>query len=191
MAGNGSRVVRGWRGRLDDLAAEIRDRLWSAPATTVYLDGVDSASSDNLLGHTRWFKRVFGQERAIAVAELRELRNLRRRIRRAEFTEEQREKEREWQRNWRATRSDEWRANQATQKRKRMAAKPELYREIDKRTKAKHRDAINERRREARRDNIEACLAYERAKRAARRERTRELARAAYARNKAKKERPI
>lgn len=176
MADYESRKIRGWRGRLDDEAAEIRRRFWTAPAQIVYYEGQEAPSQDQLSGHSRWFNRVFGQERAEASAELRRLKRIKQQIRRAELTDEQREekraKDREWFRQWRAkkSQSSEWRAEQAKKKRQRRAAKPELYRAIGRRSEEKNRVAKNERRRLAYKENPEKYRARTRAYRAAHRE---------------------
>jgi hypothetical protein len=182
-----SRKVRGWRGQLDDAVAKTRDRFWTAPASTVYYEGLECPGSDKLLGIPRWFNRVFGPERAIASAELKQLQKIKRRIKRSEFTNEQREAERAWFRQWRAKQTDEWRSNQTLQKRLRRAAKPDLYRAIDKRSKERTNDARNERRRMQRRENLEEFLNRERAYNAANRERSLANARARYAKHKARR----
>ncbi|MDP3797413.1 MAG: hypothetical protein Q8R06_09720 [Polaromonas sp.] len=89
MADYESRMIRGWRGRLDDEAANARQRVSAAPAQVVYIPGRESVSSDQLGGSTRWFNRVFGAERVAASLELSVLSQLKRRIRKSELTEEQ------------------------------------------------------------------------------------------------------
>lgn len=140
-----TRTIRGWRTRMEDTGTEILRRIWEAPALIVYESMLPSCGSDKLLGHTPWFHRVFGPERAIAVAELKHLRQAQRKIRRAERAEDEWEREREWFREWRAKQSNEWRVNHALQKRLRRAAKPELYRAIDRRSRVKTKDIRNER----------------------------------------------
>lgn len=89
MADYESRMIRGWRGRLDDEVANARQRVSAAPAQVVYLPGRESVSSDQLPGSMRWFNRVFGAERVEVSLELSVLNRLKRRIRTSELTEDQ------------------------------------------------------------------------------------------------------
>ncbi|MEQ1717517.1 MAG: hypothetical protein ABL907_16330 [Hyphomicrobium sp.] len=186
-----SRMIRGWRGRLEDMAVEIRSRIWDAPAQTVYIPGQAAPRHDTPYGYGRWFNREYGPERTAASADLKRIHHIKQKIGRDEQTEEQRERrrnqerewyqlqrsretaesrqkrletqrakrakrtldeierEREWFRQWRArkSKSEEWRREQAEKKRLRRAAKPDLYDAIDRRSRERNRDAINERRR--------------------------------------------
>ncbi len=169
VADYGYQKIRGWRSRLDDAMADLRKRVWEAPAAIVYCDGRDAPRSDSLVGVPRWFNRVFGQERIAASADLREARGLRRRIRASEATEDHLIRMRAWFRQWRAKQSDEWRSEQAMLKRLRRAAKPEMYKAIDKRSKERTRDVSNARRRAAHAVDPEKARSYQRANRAARR----------------------
>lgn len=102
------------------------------------------------------------------------------RARREKRTPEQIEHDRAWFRQWRAKKSQsaEWRLIQAEKKRLRRAANPDLYDEIDRRSREKNRDAIHERRRRAYRENPEKELARCRAYRAAKAEQARAQAQA-------------
>ena len=193
MAEYQSKKITGWRSRMDDAITEIRSRFWNAPSHTVYIDGIEAPRADDLIGHVRWFNRVFGPERAIASAELKQLQRVKQKIlyaekmaaqtseqrekkrikdheryllrranqsmedrrviyakaraRRAAQTEADREHERAMSRQWRAKQGSEWRAAEVIKKKLRRLAKPELYKAIEKRTKARTRDASNARRR--------------------------------------------
>ncbi len=167
MANHESRVIKGWRARLEEEAADLRKHVWQAPARTVYHEGQESCGYDNLLGHAPWFHREFGIERALAGAALKKFRAARAKIARSEWPEEKRQaiKERRARisdetrekynattRAWRARQPPEWRATQALKKRQRRAAKPDLYREIDRRSKVRQQA-----RRDARRLEVEAA----------------------------------
>ncbi|CAN7392972.1 hypothetical protein LJR038_004325 [Acidovorax sp. LjRoot38] len=163
-----TRHIKGWRSQMEETATGLRKRVQQAPAMTVYHEGQISRSYDDLVGHTPWFHREFGSERAIACAELKQFRSARMRIARSEWSDEKRQVE-------------------AQKKRLRRAAKPDLYREIDRRSYAKQRDKKNARRREAYAQAPELHRAQCNARRAANREHSRAVARAAYARKKAGK----
>ena len=189
MEGYESRFVRGWRGVLEETLAEVRSRLWKAPAVVVYSPELEAHRSDQVAGKPRWFNRVFGPERQAASDELKQLRKIKQqrlhaedtpeqraekqirdheryllrrakqspedrlaqyakvRARRATHTETEREHERAMCRQLRARQGSDWRANEAEKKRLRRLAKPEVYRAIDRRSKARTRDASNARKR--------------------------------------------
>lgn len=67
--------------------------------------------------------------------------------RRATHTEAEREHERATSRQLRARQGSDWRAKEAKKKRLRILAKPELYKEIGRRSKERTRDASNARKR--------------------------------------------
>lgn len=139
--------IKGWRSRIEEEAVELRQSVSSAPSRTVYHAGQDSPGSNNLLGHSPWFHREFGVERAIASAALKKHRAVRIRIARSEWSDEQREAANAYSRAWRAKQSAEWRKIEASKKRTRRAAKPELYRAIDRRHEERRRDRRNAKRR--------------------------------------------
>lgn len=116
MADHESKKVRGWRGLLEDATTSIRERFWAAPATVVYIAGIESCSSDQLPGSTKWFNRVFGPERVAASAELLKTQQLRQRIRKSELTEDQIEEMRaKWREEYhrrKAKQTDEERRSQ-------------------------------------------------------------------------------
>lgn len=189
MAEYETRQIKGWRGRLEDTAKEIRTRFWNAPSITTYFVGIEAPSNGRLSNSVRWFKRVFGPERAAASEELRQLRREKRRMRQAERTEGDLEKLREWHRQWRARQTAEWRQDQVVKKQLRCAAKPELYRAIELRTREKMRDIRNERRRLQRNANLAEFRVREQAKREANRQRINECARARCALKKSQQSR--
>jgi hypothetical protein len=94
MAEYESRIIRGWRGALEDLTESVRERFWNAPAFTTYLPGIDAPRSDDVIGKPRWFRRVFGAERQAASDELLQLRKFRYFVQQAERTHEEREAKR-------------------------------------------------------------------------------------------------
>lgn len=141
-----SRMIKGWRTELQEKAAELRMSIFRAYSITVYTD-LTIHYGVPWYERPRWFRRVFFQERAEAMAEMHALQLLRRRTITAERTEEQKERDREDRRRWRASKPPGWLAAEGAKRRIRVEAKPEVYRAIDRRTKAKHRDATNARRR--------------------------------------------
>lgn len=166
MAEYESRKIRGWRGLLDDAIAEVRLRFWNAPAKVLYSRELGCPGSENLAGNPRWFNRVFGPEREDSAAELSQLQKEKRhrqykelthadkqeiraktKARRSAHTEAEREHERAMCRQRRANQGIEWKANEAGKKRQRRLAKPDLYREIDRRSKVRTKDASNARKR--------------------------------------------
>ena len=187
MATDETRQIKGWRSRMEDEAAELRRRVWQAPSETVRHEGLRVPLGGDLVGHTRWFHREFGEERAFASAELKRFNANRRRIEQSEWSDEKREavntakrawyaaqsddwytarlaQNRAWKarqspesrakinasiRTWRAKQSDEWREAEAAKKRARRAAKPQLYKAIEKRHEELRRDRRNAQRREA------------------------------------------
>ncbi len=171
MADYESRIVRGWRGRMDDAAEVALRRVWEAPATTLYVDGKAAPMANKLGGHTGWFRRVFGHERAEAVADLRALRKAIRKVTSSGRTDEEREYQRLWFRQWRAKQTAEWRRAEAARKRARVQARPELYKIIERRTRNKNRDTINARKRAAYHANLAESRAKHNAAKFARRER--------------------
>ncbi len=184
MATDESQQIKGWRSRMEDQAAELRRRMWQAPAQVVYLEGKSPPPNGEPGGHERWFHREFGAERALARAALQAFRETQAEIERSEETEDQREARNAHLRNWRKRQTDQWREAQAMQKRARRAANPELYRAIDQRHELRRRDERNAQRRAAYAEAPEAHRAKLNARRAAQRERERErtaLAAAAHA----------
>lgn len=184
MATYDSRVVKGWRSRMEDEVAELRRRMWQAPARVVYTVGLETPRNGDPAGHERWFHREFGEERALAKAALQRFRFAQAEIEQSEITEDQREARRAYFRAWRARQSDDWRRTQTIQKRARRAADPERYKAIDRRHELRRRDERNAQRRAAYATNPETHRAKVNARRAANRERARATARAAYARRK-------
>ena len=81
MAGYQSRKIKGWRSVLDEAITEVRDRFWNAPSHTVHIDGAEAPGADDLIDHVRWFKRIFGPERAMASADVKQLQRVKRKIR--------------------------------------------------------------------------------------------------------------
>lgn len=158
------RQIKGWRTRMEEKAAELRRAVWEAPANTTYLPDKQPRRYDDLEGHQPWHKRVFGPERKAASAALEEHQGKVRLLRYTERTEEQRlavklkyanltldqrQPQNKKLREWRAQQSDAWRRNEAEMKRHRRAARPELYREIDRTSKLRTREASNARKRAA------------------------------------------
>lgn len=143
MATDESQQIKGWRSRMEEQAAELRRRMWQAPAQVVYLEGKSPPPNGEPGGHERWFHREFGAERALARAALQAFRETQAEIERSEETEDQREARNAHLRNWRKGQSDQWREAQAMQKRARRAANPELYRAIDQRHELRRRDERN------------------------------------------------
>jgi hypothetical protein len=193
------RKIRGWRGLLEDAAADIKMRIWMSPARTVYKDGLEAPRCDEAIGKPIWFTRVFGQERVATSYELTRLRNVQRQIKHRERTSEQRERDsmrRHQQyllrrskqseaehaielatcRQRRSLRSDEQRRLAANMARLWRLKNLELSKAISKRAKAKHKDKARERRRVHRLENIEAIRASERGKRHSKVEKRRALA---------------
>ncbi|WP_427999989.1 hypothetical protein [Acidovorax sp.] len=176
-----TRQIKGWRTRMDETAAELRERVWRAPAQVIYHEGQAPPSNGDSAGHDRWFHREFGEERALARAELTRFRSIQARVTRSEMTDEQREARNSRQRAktnaaaraWRARQPDEWRLAQALKKRARRAANPDLYRGIDSRHNELHREVRNARRRAAYARSPEAARAKSNARKAAKRERDR------------------
>jgi hypothetical protein len=171
-----SHQIKGWRTRMEETAGELRRNVWLAPSTTTYLPGKEPAPYDDWVGHESWHRRVYGPERQAAVAALaahqKEVKRLRNdevtpeqrdakrrkltpeqlranRARYAAETPEQRERRNRKLREWRARQSPEWRQRQAEMKARRRAARLDLYREIDRASQIRCRDAINARKRAA------------------------------------------
>lgn len=151
----------------------LRKRVWGVAAMTVYHQGMDAPWGGNPAGCVRWFHREFGEERAIASAQLKAHQAERSRIARRERSPEQREAANAQVRASRAAKPDEWRRAEAEKKRQRRAAKPELYREIDRRCAARHRLERNARKRAAYARDPETARAKNNAWKAAKRERDR------------------
>lgn len=173
MASYETRQIKGWRSRMEDEAAELRKRVWQAPAKTVYHEGQSAPLGGDPAGCIRWYHLEFGAERVMASANLRALQSERRRIARREWSQERRDAENAKLRALRAAKPDEWRRAEAEKKRQRRAAKPELYRAIDRRSKERTRKQANARRRAAYALNPEPRRLRQRLQRAAIREQRR------------------
>jgi hypothetical protein len=130
MAEYESQKIRGWRSRLEDAATNARQKVHAAPAWVVYIEGIESCSSDQLPGSTKWFNRVFGPERGLASSELQEIQRIKRQIRKEEMTHEQVEALRaQWRQRYHRRRSrqteDERRTQLEKKRIKRAARTPE------------------------------------------------------------------
>ncbi|MBI3102933.1 MAG: hypothetical protein HYY98_15490 [Burkholderiales bacterium] len=173
MAAYETRQIKGWRSRMEDEAEVLRRRVWEAPATTVYHEGLSAPLGGDPAGCVRWFHREFGEERAIARAHLKAHQAERGRIAYRERSQDQRDAANAQIRASRAAKPDEWRRAEAEKKRQRRAAKPELYRAIDRRYAERHRVERNARKREAYARDPETARIKDRAWKAAKRERDR------------------
>jgi len=129
MATYDTRQIKGWRSRMEDEAAGLRGRVWQAPARTVYHNRQSAPLGGDPAGCVRWFHREFGEERAIASAELKKFRSAQARIGRSEWTVEQREAVNAAGRARYAAQSDEWRAARLEKHRAWRACQPPETRE--------------------------------------------------------------
>lgn len=127
MATYDSRVVKGWRSRMADEAAELRRRIWQAPAQVVHVGGMGPPKIDDLFGHERWFHREFGEERAYARAELKRFKSAQARVARSEWNPEKREAYNAANRARYATQSAEWYEARIAQNRAWRAAQSPEY----------------------------------------------------------------
>lgn len=127
MATYDSHVVKGWRSRMADEAAELRKRIWQAPAQAIYCEDRTTPSKRNPKGHLSCFLREFGGERKLAQTELKRLREIQSQIARSEVTDDQREAENAIRRKRRAAQSEEWHAQQRAVHRARYAAQPDEW----------------------------------------------------------------
>src|SRR5690606_21353966 len=138
MATYESRFVKGWRTRLEEASERLESEMWGAPSRLRYIDGACSADGNALLGHSPWFQRVYGPEREAAKTRFAEHRAEKKRIHKAEETED-REQRRERQRQWRANLSPERIQKYKTTALARIARQePEWHdQELEKRRKRK------------------------------------------------------
>lgn len=205
MATFESRIVNGWRTQLEEVSERLEREMWGAPSRLLYIDGTSSADGNALLGHKPWFQRVYGPEREAAKTRCAEHRAEKKRIHKAEETEDQREQRRERQRQWRAKLSPEqiqkykmaalariarqepeWHDRELEKRRQRKDAKRDQYNATDRLSAQRRGGARNAKKREVYAMNPEHFCEQERARRAANPEHVRAMARAAYARRKVK-----
>lgn len=203
MATYESRFVKGWRTRLEESGERLAREMWNAPSQLEYIEGTSSADGNALLGHTPWFQRIYGPEREAAKTRFAEHLAEKKRIRKAEETEDQREQRRERQRHWRANLSPEqvekykvtalariarqepeWHAQELEKRRQRKNAKRDEYNATDRLSAQSRSNSRNAKKREVYAMNPDYFCEKERARRAANPEHVRAMARAAYARRK-------
>lgn len=201
MATFESRIVNGWRTPLEEVCERLEREMWGAPSRLLYIDGTRSADGKALLGHKPWFQRVYGPEPEAAKTRFAKHCAEKKRIHKAEETEDQREQRRERQRQRRAKLSPEqiqthkmaalaqiarqepvWHDRELEKRRQCKNANRDQYNATDRLSAERRGGARNAEKREVYAMNPGHFCEQERAWRAANPEHLRAMARDAYAR---------